>query len=81
MNGCSLWRVEQHNGCDTLQHRIFASVEIIFHKFPTVLVVSVSATSYKVQAWKLPVLFHQIVHSGHEHVTLRNAIDILWVPK
>ena len=55
MNGYNLWRVEQHNGFDILQHRIFASVEIVFHKFSTVLVISISAASYKVQGWKLSV--------------------------
>jgi len=55
MNGCNLWGVEQHNGFDTLQHRIFACVEIIFSKFSAVLHISVSASSYKVQACKLSV--------------------------
>jgi hypothetical protein len=55
MNGSNLWKVEQHNGFDTLQRSIFAYVGIIFHKFSTVLVISVSATPYKVQAWKLSV--------------------------
>jgi len=28
-----------------------------------------------------PCLLHEIVYSGHENVTLRNATDFLWVPK
>ena len=28
-----------------------------------------------------PCPFHEIVYSGHENVTLINAIDILWIPK